>query len=240
MFGLLDSVKQALDLKRNQDEENKIHNDDYGEKATYSTVISQRTVWTNFWLFLVLDEILEDQRKQGRDKSTPHNIKSFKHLRPQSHNLSNSQSHSLLSSVKTSPVIQPLSVAGLSTASYAQLALHPQLFTHLSASNGQRHAGASSKDRDDHSAMLEREHELVNREKLHRLRQEAVEKKDVSEIHKDPGQRTVKSENDPYLKSEEIDETGGFHGTEKVVIGRKALKKHKSKWERDNLKGMLH
>lgn len=37
MFGLLDSVKQALDLKRSQDEENKIHNDDYGEKAARST-----------------------------------------------------------------------------------------------------------------------------------------------------------------------------------------------------------
>lgn len=40
MCGLLDSVKQALDLKRSQDEENKIHNNDYGEKAvavhTYS------------------------------------------------------------------------------------------------------------------------------------------------------------------------------------------------------------
>lgn len=33
MFGLLDSVKQALDLKRSQDEENKIHNNVYGEKT---------------------------------------------------------------------------------------------------------------------------------------------------------------------------------------------------------------
>ncbi len=33
MFGLLDSVKQALDLKRSQDEENKIHNNVYGEKV---------------------------------------------------------------------------------------------------------------------------------------------------------------------------------------------------------------
>lgn len=192
----------------------------------------------------MLDEILKDQRKYGRDESTPCNIKSFKHLQPQSHNLPNSQSHSLLSSVKTNPAIQPLSVAGLSTPAYAQLTLNPQFFTHLSASNGQRHhAGASSKDRDDLSVMLEREHELaemVNQEKLHRRRQEAVEKKNVSGIHKEPGQRTVKSENDPYLKSEETDVTGGFHGIEKVVIGRKALKKHKSKWEVDHLKGMLH
>ena len=37
MFGLLDSVKQALDLKRSQDEENKIHNNVYGEKAVDAT-----------------------------------------------------------------------------------------------------------------------------------------------------------------------------------------------------------
>lgn len=34
MFGLLDSVKEALDLKRNQDEENRLHNDANGEKAS--------------------------------------------------------------------------------------------------------------------------------------------------------------------------------------------------------------
>lgn len=34
MFGLLDSVKQALDLKRCQEEEHKIHNGNYGEMAT--------------------------------------------------------------------------------------------------------------------------------------------------------------------------------------------------------------
>lgn len=38
MFGLLDSVKQALDLKRSQDEENKIHNNVYGEKAVESNI----------------------------------------------------------------------------------------------------------------------------------------------------------------------------------------------------------
>lgn len=38
MFGLLDSVKQALELKRSQDEENKIHNSVYGEKAAEGNV----------------------------------------------------------------------------------------------------------------------------------------------------------------------------------------------------------
>lgn len=86
-------------------------------------------------------------------------------------------------------------------------------------------------DRDNHSATLEREHELselVN-QKLHGLRQEAVEKKDASGIHKEPGQRTVKSEEEPYLRSEETDETEGLCDIEKVVLGRKASKKHKSK-----------
>ena len=32
IFGLLDSVKQALDLKQSQDEENKFPNNIYGEK----------------------------------------------------------------------------------------------------------------------------------------------------------------------------------------------------------------
>lgn len=33
MFGLLDSVKQALDLRRSQGEENKTHNNGFGERA---------------------------------------------------------------------------------------------------------------------------------------------------------------------------------------------------------------
>lgn len=33
MFGLLDSVKQATDLRRSQTEKKKIHNSVYGEKA---------------------------------------------------------------------------------------------------------------------------------------------------------------------------------------------------------------
>lgn len=37
MFGLLDSVKRALDLKRSLDEENEIHNNVYGEKAVEGT-----------------------------------------------------------------------------------------------------------------------------------------------------------------------------------------------------------
>ncbi|XP_070822627.1 glucocorticoid modulatory element-binding protein 1-like isoform X1 [Chaetodon trifascialis] len=202
MCGLLDSVKQALDLKRSQDEENKIHNNVYA-----------------------LDEILEDRRKQNSDKSS-YEIKSLKHQRPQRHNPSNSQAHNLLSPIKTSPVIQPLSAIGLSAASYAQLTINPQLFTHVSASAGQhRHAGAGRTDRDSHSPSLERQHEaneMRNQEKLHRLRQEGVEK----EIHR---QRTVEFQDDPHLRNQKVEKTEGLDDIEKIVVGRKASKKHKSK-----------
>ncbi|XP_070692095.1 glucocorticoid modulatory element-binding protein 1-like [Pempheris klunzingeri] len=210
MFGLLDSVKQALELKRSQDEGNKIHNNVY-----------------------VLDEILEDQRKQGCDKSTFYKIKSLKHQRPQRHNSSNSQTHNLLSSVKMSPVIQPLSVTGASSASYAQLTINPQLFTHFSASSVEcHHVGAGRTHGDGHGVTQERERELSKtgkQEKLHRLRQEGVEKEDTSGIHKEPGKRNVKFQEDPHRRSEEPQETESLHDIEKVVMGRKASKKHKSK-----------
>lgn len=180
---------------------------------------------------LVLDEIFEDQRKQGCDKSTASKMK-FKHLRPQCHELSNS--HSLLSPVNTNPVAQPLSIAGLSTASYAQLNINPQLFAHFCASNGQRHHARGTcrrTNRDDHSAVLERENELselVN-QKLYRLRQGAVENREASRINKEPGQQTLKSEEDTYLRGEETVETEGLCDIEKVVFAKKALKKHKIK-----------
>ncbi|XP_035527533.1 glucocorticoid modulatory element-binding protein 1-like isoform X1 [Morone saxatilis] len=205
MFGLLDSVKQALVLKCSQDEENKIHNN-----------------------VCALDEILEDQRKQDRDKSTSSKMKSSKHLRNQRHNPSNS--HNLLSPVKLGPPIQPFSFTGLSPASYAQITIKPQLFSHFSASTGQRHpAEAGKMDRDGHGATLERERdisEIETQEKLHRPRQEGVKTEDTSGIHKEHGQRTVKFQEDPHRRNEE---TEGLHGIEKVIIGRKALKKHKSK-----------
>lgn len=229
MFGLLDSVKQALELKRSQDEENRLHNEDYGEKAA-NTIYSDVPVCVYeliFYFSLVLDAILEDQRKQGRNKSTSNKIKSLKYLQPQCRNLPNSQSHSSLASVKTSPGVQPLSVAGLSAPSYAQL------FAHLSASNGQHHhVGAGRTDKSDHSGTFERERELgelANQEKLHRLRQEAADKKEASGIHQEPGQRTLKSEGDPYASIEEIDETEGLCAISKVVTERKLSKKHKSK-----------
>ncbi|XP_056236802.1 glucocorticoid modulatory element-binding protein 1-like isoform X2 [Seriola aureovittata] len=205
MFGLLDSVKQTLDLRRSQNEESKIHNSIY-----------------------VLDEILEERKKPSFDKSTSHKSTSSKHLRPQRQNPSNSQTQNVLSPVKTSSVTLPLSVTGLSAASYAQLTINPQLFTHFSASTGQHH----HIDRDSQSTMLQRNHEhseTGSQEKVHQRGREGAEKEDTSGIYKEPGQRNVKSREDPHLKSEEEEEAEGLHDIEKVIIGRKASKKHKSK-----------
>ncbi|XP_074540110.1 glucocorticoid modulatory element-binding protein 1-like [Halichoeres trimaculatus] len=187
MFGLLDSVKQALNLKRSQDEEIKLHHNVY-----------------------VLDDILEDQRKQSFDKSS-YKIHSLKQLRQQRRNLPNSLTHNLLSSVKTSPGIQP---PALSAASYAQLTINPHIFTHSSASTGRGyHAGADRPERDGHGARLERE-----QEKFHRWGQE-----ETSGIHKEPGQRTIR------LQEEEAEEMERLNNVEKVVIGGKISKKYKSK-----------
>ncbi|KAM7420504.1 hypothetical protein PAMA_014966 [Pampus argenteus] len=208
MFGLLDSVKQALDMRRGQNEENKIHDVLYD-----------------------LDEIVEERRKQGCVKNTSNKHTSLKHLRHQRHNPSNSQSQNLLSPITSSPVMQPLSVLGLSAASYAQLTINSHPFTHFSASGGQRpHAAAGRVDRDGRSATLEVEHELCeagSQVKVHRLGQEMVMKKETSGIHKEPGQRTV--QDDPHLRGEAVQETESLHDTDKLVLGKKASKKDKIK-----------
>ncbi|KAF3839942.1 hypothetical protein F7725_018659 [Dissostichus mawsoni] len=191
MFGLLDSVKQALDLKQSQDEENKFPNNTYA-----------------------FDEILEERRKQGCDKSPSYKTPSLKQLPPQRHTPPNSQTHNLLSPVKTKTVIQPLSAAP-----HAQLTINPQYFTYFPASTGQRHhSGAVMKDRDGHDATPERERELGM------LGQNGVEGEDSSGVHKKPAQRTVKYQ-DPHLRSEVVEEEEGLHDIKKVVIGRKSSTK---------------
>lgn len=153
-------------------------------------------------------------------------MKAFKHAGPECHGLSNKrQSRNLLPHVKTSPGIQPSFVAGLPAASYTQLPINPQLLAHSSASDGQQQHHL------DRGAMLERESQLsqmVN-QRLHSLRQEAADKKEVPTVHKEPMQRTVKLDGDPYLRSEETDDMEGVHDIEKMVLGRKVSKKHKSK-----------
>ncbi|CAK6976205.1 glucocorticoid modulatory element-binding protein 1-like [Scomber scombrus] len=205
MFGLLDSVKQALDQRRSQNEENKFRDE--------------------------LDEIFEERRKQGSVKNTSH--KHLKHLRPQRHNPSSSQTQNLLSPVISSPMIQPLSVLGLSAASYTQLTINSQQFPHISASSGQRHhAAAGRTERDDQSATLEMEHELCetgNRKKVHKLGKDLVKREETSGIHKEHGQRTIIVQEGPHLRSEVVEERESLHDTKKLVLGKKASKKYKIK-----------
>ncbi|XP_071377920.1 glucocorticoid modulatory element-binding protein 1-like isoform X2 [Centroberyx affinis] len=178
MFGLLDSVKQALDLRRSQKEENKVHN------ALY-----------------VLDETMEEQRKQGCDKSTV----SLKRQRPQRHSPSSSHTQSqhqagqnTPSPLATCPVIQPLTATGSAPASLAQLA----------ASQREQEVG-----------------ETGRQERLHR-----PEEEDASGIHQELATRTVGArEEDPHLGGEEAEETERSRDVDKVAVGRKASKKHKSK-----------
>lgn len=47
MFGLLDSVKQTLDLRRSQNEDSKIHNSIYGEKAAEGNI---QCTYSDVWL----------------------------------------------------------------------------------------------------------------------------------------------------------------------------------------------
>ncbi|KAK5862507.1 hypothetical protein PBY51_017896 [Eleginops maclovinus] len=120
--------------------------------------------------------------------------------------------------VKTKTVTQPLSAAP-----HAQLTINPQLFNYFPASTGQRHhAEAVRMDRDGHDTTLERECELG------KLGQEGVEGEHPSGVHKKPAQRTVKYQ-DPHLRSEDLEEKEGLCDIQKVVIGRKSSKKHKSK-----------
>lgn len=141
------------------------------------------------------------------DKST-----SLKLLRRQRHNPSSSQTQSVLSPVKTSPVFQPLSVTGLSAASYAQL------FSHVSALTGLHHHNRVGRmDRFRNHELSE----LGGKEKVHRRAQE------TSGNYKEPELRTGKSREALHLRSQEEEETDGVHDIEKVII--KSSKKHKSK-----------
>ncbi|XP_047454716.1 glucocorticoid modulatory element-binding protein 1-like isoform X2 [Mugil cephalus] len=204
MFGLLDPVKQALDLRRSQNEGNKVNN---GAD--------------------VLDEIVENQKKQSCNKSAPCRNSSSKHLRP--HGQSNSRGSP--SPIQTSSLIQPLSAAGLSAASYAQLAINPHLFTHFSNIAGRRHrAGADRTDRYCHGVAPEREREINeagNRDEACRLGREGSEEEDTSGIREESAQRTGEFRDGSLVRSEELEETERLRDIEQMIIGRKASKKHK-------------
>ncbi|XP_032413791.1 glucocorticoid modulatory element-binding protein 1-like [Xiphophorus hellerii] len=108
MFGLLDSVKQALDLRCTQNQESKIHH--------------------------VLDEISEEHRKQSCNQRKSYKTSSLKHLRPHRQSQQKSCLHNLLLNERTNTVIRPLSFTGLSAASHAQVFSHfsaPAGWSHL-------------------------------------------------------------------------------------------------------------
>ncbi|XP_008321827.1 glucocorticoid modulatory element-binding protein 1 isoform X2 [Cynoglossus semilaevis] len=116
MFGLLDSVKRALDLRRSRSEESRTH--DGAE---------------------VFSESWEERQTPGGDKST-YNCTSSKRLQSEGHN------QDVLSSVKTNQRIQALAVPpGLSASSHAQLSVHPQYFTHVFVSSDQHQHGRTGK-----------------------------------------------------------------------------------------------
>ncbi|CAN9513968.1 unnamed protein product [Ophioblennius macclurei] len=202
MFGLLDSVKQAVEMRCSQNQENKVQNSVY-----------------------VLNDILENQRKHSREKSGSHRTSCPKHLRSKRQSQPDNHIQNLLSSIKNNTVIQPLSVSGLPAASYAQL------FSAF-AGQHLYNTGADKTDGDSQSAVLERESESSEAgrpEKVHRLGQQDNDKKDTSGIHKEPRQRTVKFQQDSHISSEETGETERLDDIGKVIIGRKSSKKHKSK-----------
>lgn len=210
MFGLLDSVKQAVQLKRSHDEDNRAQNHDFGE-------ITAVQVCALIWSFIgclscfsVLDEILEEQRKQSRDKSSSCKMKSLKPLRAPSHRVSPR-------STKPSSVIQPLSSPIAGGSPYAKLTVNPQLLTTFSTSNGLRHdARGSRRNRDQHHGVSERELvQMVGPEKIPRLKQEAVG------TLREPADRTVP---EPQSRVAETREAGSPCDPERVGLGRKKRK----------------
>ncbi|XP_051921450.1 glucocorticoid modulatory element-binding protein 1-like [Hippocampus zosterae] len=120
MFGLLDSVKQALEQRRSQKE-----NDDDGDGVNE------------------LEELLKERRKQVCVKNTSYKHASPKHLRPQRHQLSNSQ----LSPTLSNTVIQPLSLTCLPEPPYAHPNINPQHVSHFPTPSGSRGCGVKREER---------------------------------------------------------------------------------------------
>lgn len=162
MFGLLDSVKQAVELKRSHNEDRQNRSHDYGESAAVRVAHRCPAAFTGrVSCSSVLDEILEDQRTKSRDKSSSCKAKSLKHLRPQCHRSP---------PIEPISVVQHLSIAGGSP--YARLNINPQLFASFSASNGQRHhARGSRRNKGQHERELG---QMVDQQKIPRPKQEAL------------------------------------------------------------------
>ncbi|KAM4735268.1 LOW QUALITY PROTEIN: glucocorticoid modulatory element-binding protein 1-like [Anableps anableps] len=159
MFGLLDSVKQALDLRCTENKESKIHH--------------------------VLDEISEEHRKQSCNQSRSYKTSSLKHLRPHCQN--QLKRYNSLLNERTNTVIHPLSFAGLSAAS------HAQVFSHFSAPTGRSH--------------------LVGADRTEGMGQSGNEKKDTSGKNKEVKQQTVLLVGDGQIRCDEVEKTKSSHGS---------------------------
>ncbi|XP_041710002.1 glucocorticoid modulatory element-binding protein 1-like [Coregonus clupeaformis] len=131
MFGLLDSVRRVLDLRRSKTDDNQqqVHN-----------------------ALNVLEDQLEDQRKPRQDEPPPSPghlymgsfSKAIPSKCPRLHRSSSSttqpqnqttQSSIVLSPITTSPVGQPLNVACLPVGTLAQFPTGSQLFTYFTTGN---------------------------------------------------------------------------------------------------------
>lgn len=141
---------------------------------------------------------MEEQRKKQSDKST-----SSKRIRTQLRGPSNSQTQNVLSPVRVSPGLQPLSLTGLSATSFARLSANPQLFRHFSATPGGQHNETKSQE-------------------IHiQLEQEGVEKEDPSRSNKEPRLMDVKSQVTSQLRRKEAEDAESLCDIKKVIMGRK-------------------
>ncbi|XP_061675234.1 glucocorticoid modulatory element-binding protein 1 isoform X2 [Syngnathoides biaculeatus] len=120
MFGLSDSVKQALEQRRSRKED-----DDDGGGGGYGDLYG-------------LDVLSKEQRKQACVKGPPYKHAPPKHLRPQRHQPSPTFSNT---------VIQPLSLTGLPEPPFAHPNVNPQLVGRPPAPGGPRAGAARREDR---------------------------------------------------------------------------------------------
>ncbi|KAM4567900.1 glucocorticoid modulatory element-binding protein 1-like isoform 2-T2 [Fundulus diaphanus] len=137
MFGLLDSVKQALALRCTQNQERRIHH--------------------------VLDEIPEEHRKPSCPQSRSYKTSSWKHLRPHRQSQQKRRARSPLLHERTNTMIHLRSFAGLSAASHVQVFSHfsaPTGRSHLVGAGRTDRVGQSGDEKKD---TLEENKEMKQR-----------------------------------------------------------------------------
>ncbi|XP_026226548.1 glucocorticoid modulatory element-binding protein 1-like isoform X2 [Anabas testudineus] len=199
MFGLLDSVKQALDLRCSQNQENKTRNCVY-----------------------VLGEPVEEQRRRGRDKS-----KSSKHFRPQRHNSQTQNVLSpVRTSPTVHPLCLTGSSAAYHAQLSIDPQLFTRFSAstgqyHQTRAGRMNRGGRSATLKHSETGSQEKLHHLgqegVEKGDTIGRNKEPGRRTDMSD----------QSPEAPQLRSEEVEETDGLCDIERVIIGRKASTKHK-------------